>query len=123
IYDVKELENGDLLIGGTFSEFMGQTHYSLVKLNPGFLSTDQETIGKYFTLYPNPATDQFIIQSKETGIATNPTVQIRDASGRLVLSQTLNGQQLDVSSLKPGFYLVQVLDAGRILGTSKLIVE
>ncbi|MCA1764330.1 MAG: T9SS type A sorting domain-containing protein, partial [Flavobacteriales bacterium] len=120
---VEELDNGDLLIGGGFTEFMGEEIYSLVKLNPGFLSTDQETVGQYFTLYPNPAQHQINIQLNDNGVSPNPIVQIRDASGRLVLSQTLNDQQVDVSMLKPGFYLVQVMDAGKPLGTAKLVVE
>jgi len=120
---VEELDNGDLLIGGGFTEFMGQEIYSLVKLNPGFLSTQQETADQSFNLYPNPGKDQITIKPKENWVVSNTTVQIRDASGRLVLSQTLSAQKVDVSTLQSGFYLVQAIDAGTILGTSKLIVE
>lgn len=123
VYEVEELDNGDLLIGGAFSEFMGQTHYSLVKLNPGFLSTEEESAHQSFKIYPNPAQEQIAIQPTENWVVANTTVQIRDASGRLVLSQTLELNRIDISKLVPGLYLIQAFTSGEPLGTAKLVVE
>ena len=123
VYVVDQLENGQLLIGGGFSEFMGAERYSLVRLEPGFLSTEQNNAKDHFKLYPNPAKDQVTIQTIENWVVANTTVQIRDTSGRLVKSQTLSNQNIDVSGLNPGFYLVQIFDSGKLLGMAKLVVE
>jgi len=74
-------------------------------------------------VYPNPAKDQINIKLNDNRVSPNPIIQIRDASGRLVLSGSLSYQSVDVSSLKPGLYLVQVFSSGESLGTAKLVVE
>jgi hypothetical protein len=117
------LENGDILIDGHFSSWDGHPTSNIAKLNPMTIGLDESIAIKMFRLYPNPANDQITIQPKENWVVANTTVQIRDALGRLVLSVPLSNQRVDVSRLKPGFYLVQVIDAGKPLGTAKLIVE
>ena len=58
-----------------------------------------------FVLYPNPATEQLILQGTGTY-----QVKMYDLSGQLVMShQYLNGKaQLDIRHLRPGVYVVEV---------------
>jgi hypothetical protein len=76
-----------------------------------------------FKVYPNPAQNQITIQPVENGFGANAIVQIRDASGRLVLSVPLSNQSVDVSGLNSGLYLLQVFGSGESLGSAKLVVE
>jgi len=60
-------------------------------------------------MYPNPAYDYVRILSKEAGQPIRQ-VQVLDAAGRVLVTRTLNEQQmeLDVSTLPRGMYLVKV---------------
>ena len=56
-------------------------------------------------IYPNPASSFFTLK----GLAKRSTVQVLDASGKLVLSQEVNnGSTINVEGLKKGLYLVKV---------------
>lgn len=63
-------------------------------------------------VYPNPATGSFRL-ALLAGVARTATVTLRDATGRVVLTQTrtLAGNDLavDASSLRAGLYMVQVV--------------
>ncbi|WP_400190320.1 T9SS type A sorting domain-containing protein [Hymenobacter sp. B81] len=71
------------------------------------------------TLFPNPVVDVLNIQV--TDLAADAQVTVTDLLGRTVLSQTMpaNGQ-LNLSSLKPGNYVVNVVSNGQKL-TRKLV--
>lgn len=73
-----------------------------------------------FSLYPNPAKDNFIL---ETNAALMSAIQITDINGRIVKSMNLSGvsnTSVDVSDLKSGMYFVSVqTDNGS--GTTKFI--
>ncbi len=70
-------------------------------------------------LYPNPAKDILYLKSNEK----NLNVQIFDISGRIVLSNTINGSDpINISSLKNGLYFLQA--KGKLVyPTEKLIKE
>ena len=61
VYDLEQLDNGDLLVGGNFSQFMGETHYSVVKLTQGFVDVEEHNQEVALNLYPNPASDKLNI--------------------------------------------------------------
>ena len=67
-------------------------------------------------VYPNPAAGSFRVAMAATGTSRTAAVVLRDATGRVVLTQTcpLIGQELsiDASSLKAGLYLLQVSTPG-----------
>ncbi len=71
-------------------------------------------------LFPNPATDEVFIQSKQ------PVQQIRLLSllGKVVLDNDVDGKKtrIDVSGLKPGVYVVEVETQDALI-TRKLVVE
>lgn len=62
-----------------------------------------------FSVYPNPATDNITI----TGEFQNASVSIVNTVGQVVLSQEVNsGNQINVSSLKSGMYMVKMQKDG-----------
>jgi hypothetical protein len=73
-----------------------------------------------FSLYPNPTTNNFMIQAKNQLI---DSVQVNDINGRIVKSINLSGvsnTSVDISDLKTGMYFVAVhTDNGS--GTTKFI--
>jgi len=68
--------------------------------------TEAATMQTACTLYPNPAADQLTVAVED---ATGAWLQLRDASGRLVLERQITAQTtpLDIGHLNPGIYLVQ----------------
>ena len=68
--------------------------------------TEAATMQTACTLYPNPAADQLTVAVED---ATGVWLQLRDASGRLVLERQITAQttRLDIGHLNPGIYLVQ----------------
>lgn len=87
-----------------------------------FVSTKGPIKATEVVLFPNPAQDQFTVQSN---LATEQVLQVMDLQGRTLLNQTLRGNTT-VSTLdwKPGVYLVKMTEpqSGSI-STQKLIVE
>ena len=76
-------------------------------------------------VYPNPAQGSFALRLP-AGTARTATVVLRDALGRIVLTQTAaltgNDVAVDASSLKAGLYMVQVTTADAVqLG--RVVVE
>ena len=63
-------------------------------------------------LYPNPAGEK--VQIEWNG--TEPLqVVLRDASGRMVISQTMEAtSSLDLSNLESGIYLTELRSAGKV---------
>lgn len=111
---VEQLENGDLLVGGGFSEFMGQTHHSVVKLTQGFVGVEETKQKIDIKTYPNPASDNLHI-SLPTGRAISGNIY--NAVGMQVLDfPFVNSQtQVDIRKLEVGIYFVKVqLENGQI---------
>lgn len=64
-----------------------------------------------WTVYPNPATDNLVIQSIEA-LQTNTAFIIIDATGKMVQTITINADEtiVDISTLPNGLYLIQSVD-------------
>ena len=75
--------------------------------------------------YPNPTRGSFSLHLANTAVRT-ATIVLRDATGRVVLSQTqpLTGTDLtiDATALKSGLYMVQVTTPEAVQ-TSRVVVE
>ena len=70
------------------------------------LSTDvQERVLSDVLVYPVPANDR--VQVSGSGVQ-NAHVRVYNATGGLVLQGALRGEQFEVGSLTPGFYLLEV---------------
>lgn len=84
-------------------------------VEPGVWKSDtanaiQQVVVPEFQLYPNPATDQLLVQLL-AGVSTAEAIEVYDLTGRLQLEQPINGQQnikLDISRFPAGLYLVKV---------------
>lgn len=59
-----------------------------------------------FTIYPNPTDQNFRIKSNYN--LTNEAYQIVDVQGRVVKSAVYNGDQISVSDLDKGLYIVRI---------------
>lgn len=79
------------------------------------------------SVYPNPATGLFKLQVKAS-LAQAYQLQIFDLGGKRVIDQKysaipgINTEQIDVSSLLPGFYLVKVAGKNGVF-TQKLVIR
>lgn len=71
-------------------------------------------------IYPNPVDGDFV--TIKSPIAGDKFVNLFDINGRKVLSTTLVGDMLNISSLSAGFYMIEV-KVGDSKKVSKLIIE
>ncbi len=82
--------------------------------------------GKSIGVYPNPVTDQLTVNLNQAADNTYQ-VSVTDLKGRHVRSMKVNGAetlQLPVGSLKPGAYVVTVLDKdGALMKYEKVIIQ
>lgn len=80
-----------------------------------------EAIEATLQIFPNPTNG--ILNVISTGSVTH--IQITNTLGQIV--QTTNilnpTTQINISSLSNGIYFLQVFNAGKLLGTSKIIKE
>ena len=76
-----------------------------------FVGVDQEVTNSMI-LFPNPASEILYIHVPSANAYSN--FSIIDATGRVILAQQLSGMQsnIDVSSLKPGHYLLRIPEMG-----------
>lgn len=75
-----------------------------------------------FRIWPNPASRVLCLKSEEMSNSADSFISIIDLQGRQVL-KTAFSEQIDISSLKPGFYTVTGLINGRPSGHIKLIIN
>ncbi|MDG1571772.1 T9SS type A sorting domain-containing protein [Robiginitalea sp. M366] len=73
-----------------------------------------------FKLYPNPATEGkvYVITARKAP----KKIRIYDVLGTPVLETTLLGNELNISDLEPGVYLIQVFEREKVT-TRKLVVR
>jgi Secretion system C-terminal sorting domain len=74
-------------------------------------------------IYPNPATDWLNIKMPEKLTGSNTIVSIFDLTGKLEINSKLSGQSINVSSLRPGMYLIRLqTNTGQVFN-SKVIIR
>ena len=71
-------------------------------------------------IYPNPVDGDFV--TIKSPIAGDKFINLYDVNGRKVLSTTLVGDMLNISSFSPGFYMIEV-SVGDSKKVSKLVIE
>mgnify|MGYP006168431539 FL=1 len=78
----------------------------------------------YVNLYPNPATDYFILNVPENAISKNPVLNIYNLAGQVVLSENIKSanQFVDVFKLTSGYYIYEISIKGMSNVRDKLIV-
>ncbi len=73
-----------------------------------------------FKLYPNPAFNNVVyITTKDNGIKE---ISIYDVFGKVVLTDRIRNNAMDISRLIPGVYVIQVIENKRTM-TRKLVVK
>lgn len=80
----------------------------------------QVTVKGKLSISPNPAVHEFTISNPFAGAAT---IIVRNAAGALVIKKTLNQLQtlIDINTLSPGVYFVEVTQGNNVSETMKLI--
>jgi len=128
------LPDGSLMVGGSFSDFMGVERYSMVKLNQGTVGTnDQDRLENVIKVYPNPATDLVTVQLVTSdALVSAPlngrkieSIRVVDLSGRIIASYLWQGNlgNYDVSDLAKGLYIVEIVQEERKISSSKIIIQ
>ncbi|MBK8845679.1 MAG: PKD domain-containing protein [Bacteroidetes bacterium] len=88
-----------------------------------FSSTPELVVNNIYFIYPNPANDYFIIESK-TQVKQNVQVEIYDALARLVYSEIFVGtkKRIVTKNLSPGYYtlLTRSMD---MISYSRLVIS
>jgi hypothetical protein len=81
------------------------------------------TLVNSIKMYPNPATQQITVEFPFA--KTNYTVRVSDISGKQVYQTKLSGglQNLNIESLQPGSYIVEITDAKGNRSLEKLIKQ
>ena len=108
-----------LVVGAPYNDTGGAEVGQVKVYSYASLSNNQDfnSNNLKFSLYPNPATNLVNIE-----LATElKSVEIYSLQGQKVL--TSNKNQVDVSTLSKGMYLVRVEDVENGVSTQKLIVE
>ncbi len=77
----------------------------------GLLSASENPLKNQISIYPNPATDFIYLKNEKN--ATEYTIV--DASGRIVLQNTLRDHKIDISSLTKGNYVLQIMVKNQLL--------
>ncbi|MFT6996656.1 MAG: hypothetical protein ACJAQ4_000397 [Cryomorphaceae bacterium] len=113
------LEDGSLMLGGAFSDFMGVERYSMVKLNQGTVGTsDQNRLVEKLKVYPNPAST--ILRWNKPA----EQVELYDMLGKRVLHKELidSRNELLFDGISPGLYSI-VFHTTDGLAIQKLVVQ
>jgi hypothetical protein len=97
--------------GDTVIDFTHNTDFTDIGL--GVITGITDIDGSGFNIYPNPATDELIIRSKQED-RNITSIKIYNAMGALVIDKTglpgRNEVRINVSGLKPGMYLLSASD-------------
>lgn len=75
------------------------------KLTVTAASGIDENYSETLTIYPNPTSGTIYLKGL---IPANSTARIYDLTGRMVLEQILDGQEIDISSISNGAYLLYI---------------
>ncbi|MBI3510246.1 MAG: T9SS type A sorting domain-containing protein [Bacteroidetes bacterium] len=100
----------------------GCGNYTSLCFSPASVNEEQQQIS--FSLFPDPAIGEINIEIKNTN--ENYLANITDVSGRIILSpvEFSKNIQINISSLSPGIYFVQIMSENKhVVAIKKLIVE
>ena len=103
----------DVFNGSTvaFNSFMGCSTTTV----------EEENITDAFVVYPNPASNSFQIEFKNT--KKEAVLSIYDMSGRIILNKNITDQTIiDVADLKEGIYVLRIKTSDGITTNKKLII-
>lgn len=107
-----------------FTEYQGKLAMSLNVIDAYLKGVGtgiaEETVELNIILYPNPATDELFINTKETNIES---IDVINSLGQVVISQAIYNNRLDISSLNEGIYFIRFNSATEVLGTKRFVKQ
>ena len=75
-----------------------------------------------FSIYPNPAENYITVKSVNNEISDNTILEIYDIQGRKYLSKQFDSSEfIDISSLKPGYYMVKLIRKDKAIAHIKMV--
>ncbi|MFH1296687.1 MAG: T9SS type A sorting domain-containing protein [Bacteroidota bacterium] len=111
------------------TDLVGNTNVQTIQ--PAFLirdqlvGTDPENEFTPFRIYPNPAETSILVELP-SGIH-QPIITLYDLKGipysTIHIPPDQSQAMIDVSTLKPGFYLLKVIERDKVLGVEKIVVN
>lgn len=75
------------------------------------------------TMYPNPAAGRVFFKGLEFSLASRYDVRISDIAGRMLLEERIISEELDISVLQSGLYVVQLQKNGENHHSARLVVR
>lgn len=91
-----------------------------LQLNCSTLKNNEFSIKKTYSIYPNPTKEIINIENFDDKSINN--IKIIDSSGKLILKQTNNFQQINVKQVPKGIYILQIEADGKLYN-QKIIKE
>lgn len=101
--------DGDNLFINSYTGVSGWELYSITAELPVFLQNEEAGIKKNsmsLTIYPNPVVDKLYLKVSQGQKIDN--VEIYDAGGRKLTSYRMYGNEIDVTQIPSGIYLIRV---------------
>lgn len=111
--DIDDDGDFDVLVGEAYGKM--QFFRNTEKVS----SIDDGSVATFIKLYPNPAADVLHIDIPLTA----SSVTINDMQGRQIISVNTQNNQVDISALECGTYLIEVLDKDGLRRSSMFIKE
>lgn len=82
----------------------GEVEDYTVTISPAPIMADLEEDALNYSIYPNPTAEMLYVKNGNN----NPIYELFDAAGRQIDAGTITGQQLNVSHLAPGQYMIRL---------------
>lgn len=83
-------------------------------------SSNEEQVIKGLTVHPNPVTDGKVYITTSQNLVKD--IEIFDVLGKKIHSSTLFGEELNVSKLSSGVYIIKIKE-NNITATRKLVIR
>lgn len=111
----------ELLFFGSTVQSPNRFDQTILCLENEITSIKEDTNSNNFLVYPNPASDKIQIHNN---FSRSTLIQMFDITGRRIMNKMLEERTLSVSHLKPGIYLITLIDEdSQERETMKLVVD
>jgi len=98
--------------------FFVTTNYAQSSINSSAMRTSEDIVG--LNIYPNPVSNGKIYITSTLNFAKE--INIYDVLGKKVVSKRLIGKELNIRDLKPGVYILKIVE-NNSSATRKLVVR
>lgn len=119
---------GGLIVHGDFG--MAQVSLENMASNVFFVTSDPLSVRDEYSnleisIYPNPATNDYVNVSIDSEQFENYNIEVRNILGEAIiqLNQISKNQNIDLTNCSSGLYLLNLVMNGQVVKTEKLIVR